>query len=196
MDLVIEVHVMNYLVLHGLGGSKGGHWQEWLTESLKRKGKKVWFPQFSDWDRPLKNVWLNQLNRTLEQIPDEPLTVVAHSLGCILWIHYAAQRLSRRIDRVIMVCPPSPYHKKAEIQDFFPLPEAKQSLAAAAKKSLFVLSTNDPFLPQADMGHFLTYCLPCFIIPEQGHINLDSGYGPWPWMLKLCLEDQMDWKNS
>ncbi|MCO7174539.1 RBBP9/YdeN family alpha/beta hydrolase [Sporolactobacillus kofuensis] len=182
----------NYLVLHGLGGSTGGHWQEWLTNELKAQGKNVWFPNLPDWDHPKKDEWLSCLDDTMHAIPeDDPLVVVTHSLGCILWIHYAAQHQERKVSRLIMVCPPSNGLDKAEIQNFFPLPFDKRVLRITAKESLLILSTNDPFLSRDRICEYLDFQIPCLILPEQGHINLQSGYGGWPWMLKLCLRDDL-----
>ncbi|MCQ2011525.1 MAG: alpha/beta fold hydrolase [Sporolactobacillus sp.] len=183
-----------FLVLHGLGGSTSGHWQEWLTKELKKRGERVWFPQFPQWDHPVRESWINCLEETIDEIPkDEPLVVVTHSLGCILWIHYASQHNARKVDRVIMVCPPSEHLDNPEIQNFFPLPKDKASLPSIAKKTLLILSTNDRFLPQEEMKQYFDFHVPCLIFPEQGHINIQSGYGPWPWILRFCLEDAAYW---
>jgi predicted alpha/beta hydrolase family esterase len=185
-------NMTSYLVLHGLGGSIDGHWQEWLTRELRKRGNRVWFPQFPQWDHPDKETWLNCLDETINEIPDDgPLVVITHSLGCILWIHYASQRNARKVDRLIMVCPPSNQLDQEEIQNFFPLPVDKTHLRTIAQKSFLILSTNDPFLPQGELQQYFEYHIPCLILPGQGHINIQSGYGSWPWMLHLCLEDVM-----
>ncbi|MCL1631018.1 alpha/beta hydrolase [Sporolactobacillus sp. CPB3-1] len=183
-----------FLVLHGLGGSTDGHWQEWLVHSLKNEGRRVWFPQFPQWDHPVKETWLAVLDQELRAIPaDQPLTVITHSLGCILWLHYAARKNVRTVEQLIMVCPPSEHVKKPEIQNFFPLPEDKTSIKRIAKQSMLILSSNDPFLPRDEMKQYFAYRIPCFIFPEQGHINTRAGYGPWPWMLHFLLEGSLEW---
>ncbi|RYM04588.1 alpha/beta fold hydrolase [Sporolactobacillus sp. THM7-7] len=182
----------NFLILHGLGGSTGGHWQEWLSDQLKTRGHRVYFPQFPDWDRPDKERWLHQLKAVFSEIPEnEPLSVVAHSLGCILWIHYAADAAARKVNRAILVSPPSPFRKVEAVRDFFPLPDDKGGLKRAAKKTLLVFSSDDPFLPPKDAPHYFGYGVPCMVLPEMGHINVPSGYGPWPGMLHFCLDDKL-----
>ncbi|MDN3954171.1 RBBP9/YdeN family alpha/beta hydrolase [Sporolactobacillus laevolacticus] len=182
----------NYLVLHGLGGSTNGHWQEWLTNELRAKGENVWFPQLPEWDHPVKAEWLSCLDDTMRLIPeDDQLVVVTHSLGCILWIHYAAQRFARKVSRAIMVCPPSNDLDKVEIQNFFPLPADKNVLQMIAAETLLIASTNDPFLSRDKIQQYFDYQIPCLILPEQGHVNVQSGYGVWPWMLGLCLRDTL-----
>ncbi|RYL89790.1 alpha/beta fold hydrolase [Sporolactobacillus sp. THM7-4] len=187
----------SFLILHGLGGSGEGHWQRWLYNELKKRNKSVFFPQFSGQDRPVKEIWLEQLNHVIGSIPEtDPLVVVTHSLGCILWIHYAAQAARRRVKRAILVSPPSQYLSISEIRNFFPLPETKDSLATAADKTMFVMSANDPYLPQQAVSQYFEYGVPCVILPGMGHINVESGWGPWPWILESCLIDRMPIPDS
>lgn len=204
---MIEVLEMtSFLILHGFGGSTDGHWQEWLSERLCEKELNVYFPQFPDWNRPRKSVWLQVLNDTMNRIPeDENLVVVAHSLGCILWLHYAAQKKRRHVNRAILVSPPSDspgpdtlnfffpeeseqkHQAEEAIQSFYPFPADKNSLLTAADKTLIIVSTTDPFLPGSSVLNFRTYNVPIILLPDMGHINVRSGYGPWPWILEACL---------
>jgi predicted alpha/beta hydrolase family esterase len=139
----------------------------------------------------------------MDTIPEgDFLTVVAHSLGCALWIHYVAQSHRRRADRVILVSPPSQWLSaetvdthfpnadgRRMLRSFFPLPDDRTSLAKASDKTLFVISSNDPFLPPDQVHHYFDYDVPVMIIPGCGHINVGTGFGAWPSMLELCLND-------
>lgn len=187
----------NFLILHGLGGSTGGHWQEWLFHELKARGERVCFPQFPDWDRPRKAIWLAQLNDVMASIPEkEKLVVIAHSLGCMLWIHYAAQCLKRKVSKAILVCPPSRFLDEEAIKDFFPLPENTSALAEGADRTLIVTSSTDPFLPKNSVSQYFEYGVPCLILPGMGHINVKSGYGPWPWMIDVCLGSTLPFSDA
>lgn len=198
----------SFLILHGFGGSTDGHWQEWLGKELKRKGKKVYFPQFPDWNRPQKDVWLAVLKETLEAIPDhEKLVVVTHSLGCVLWFHYAALHEKRKVSRAIIVSPPArrlipgllrvffPGEPEREtlaeeaLKSFYPVPEDESLLISAAERTLIVASSTDPFLPGDSILGYTVYGVPIVLLPDMGHINVRSGYGPWPWILDVCLCD-------
>lgn len=187
----------SFLILHGLGGSTGRHWQEWLFNELKARGKRVFFPQLPDWDCPQTEIWLARLNNIMASIPEnERLVVVAHSLGCALWIHYTAQSVKRKVTRAILVSPPSQYLDKEAIKSFFPLPRNQSALAETAEKTLIVASSTDLFLPKNAVSQYFDYGVPCLTLPGMGHINVESGYGPWPWMLDLCLNDTLPFPLS
>lgn len=198
----------DFLILHGFSGSTGEHWQEWLHQELEKRNFQVRFPQFSDWDKPDKSVWLSQLNKTMSEIGDtQRLTVVAHSLGCVLWLHYAAQAARKKVGRVLLVSPPAVHpvpdslkvffpepseaRKQAEqaIAGFYPFPSDTASLAGAAEKTAIITSTTDPFMPGRSVLDFRTYGVPILLLPAMGHINVCSGFGPWPWMLHVCLQN-------
>ncbi|MDD9147250.1 MULTISPECIES: RBBP9/YdeN family alpha/beta hydrolase [unclassified Sporolactobacillus] len=187
----------NFLILHGLGGSRGGHWQEWLFHELKARGERVCFPQFPDWDCPRKAVWLARLNNIMASVPENEKTVViAHSLGCVLWFHYAAQPLRRKVRKAILVCPPSQFLNEKAIEDFFPLPDNTASLAEAADRTLIVTSSTDPFFPQSTVSQYYKYGVPCLTFPGMGHINVKSGYGPWPWIMDACLDGSLPFPDG
>jgi Predicted esterase of the alpha/beta hydrolase fold len=200
--------VMDYLILHGFAGSTGGHWQEWLYQELNKRGFRACFPQFPDWENPDKMVWLSILNKTMDEIQDTGrLTVVTHSLGCVLWLHYAAQATRKKVGRVILVSPPAihpvpdslsfffpePSEKKQQaekaIAGFYPFPSDTRSLAEAADKTVIISSTTDPFMPDQSILEFRTYGVPIILLPAMGHINVGSGFGPWPWLLHACLHN-------
>ena len=178
----------SFLILYGVGGSEQSHWQSWLYRELVKQGEKVYFPDFPDKDQPIKDVWLKHLSFIFEKIPqNEEVTVVAHSLACIMWFHYAASHPRRKAKRAILVSLPSPYLQYEPVMTFFPLPEDKHEVANVAEKTLFVLSSTDPYCSLGDAYQYLDLGVPCVILPKMGHINVESGYGPWQWILDVCL---------
>jgi predicted alpha/beta hydrolase family esterase len=178
----------SFLLIHGLGGSGPQHWQSWLYTQLKERNCDVYYPTFSNFDAPDKDVWLQELRTVMEQIPTEnELTVLAHSLGCFLWLHHASTTLGRSVQRVILVAPPSPTVVIPEASSFYPVPLHESNLLKAANQTTFVLSTNDPYCNVDDIPHFLRMNTTVIAFPKMGHINTESGYGPWPWIMDVCL---------
>jgi predicted alpha/beta hydrolase family esterase len=74
---------------------------------------------------------------------------------------------------------------------FFPVPENLIVTAAVAERSLFVLSSTDPYCSVEDASQYLDLGIPCVMLPKMGHINVEAGYGPWPWILDVCLNQQV-----
>ena len=147
-----------FLILHGWGGNKPSHWQEHLAESLASAGKTVFYPKMPEPALPDLNAWLERLAVELaviqdhirDEAPDATLTVLAHSLGCINWLHYVSQlsvshlsvshlsvsQLSVSMpiaDRVLLVAPPyivpqlPPIDVPPSVAAFFPPPIAPTS---------------------------------------------------------------------
>ena len=59
-----------------------------------------------------------------------------------------------------------------------------------ANETLLITSTNDPYM-SVDEAKELQNSLgaPMKVLQNAGHINADSGYGEWPWILTKIKED-------
>jgi uncharacterized protein len=177
----------SFLLIHGLGGSGPQHWQTWLHGQLRERNADVHYPTFSNYDAPDREVWMQELRAAWDKIPaDHEVTVIAHSLGCILWMHYGETAPLRSADQVILVAPPSSLRVIPEVAPFYPVPLHSASLAKVANETLFVLSTDDPYCSLEDAVPYLRLGAPANVLPNMGHINTDSGHGEWPWILEQC----------
>lgn len=176
-----------FLIIHGLGGSGSEHWQSWLYRELNQENCHVIYPAFTNPAAPNKNVWMEELSMAIDRIPHgHSLTVIAHSLGCLLWLHYASTQNKQIANKVILVAPPSPRHILPEAFSFFPVPLNRNNLLRAAEDTLFVHSTDDPYCSLEDVTQFNNLNLPSILLPNAGHINIESGHGKWPWILNEC----------
>ena len=167
-----------FLILHGLGGSGPDHWQTWLAEQLRADGETVRYPFLPDALEPRLGAWLEALDAER----DARQTVVCHSLACCLWLHHRA-RGGPPAERVLLVAPPGTDAGLPEIEEFFPVP-LDPALAAGA---MIVCSDDDPYSPH---GAVREYAEPLGIEAEvvsgAGHINPETGFGPWPGLLRWC----------
>lgn len=175
------------LVLHGFENHRPvGHWHRLLTEQLRDAGTQVVYPQLPTPDDPVLDDWLEVLGTELALLGDPARVervVVAHSLGCILWLHACARGLvDPPVDRVLLVAPPGPEETAQKILAFAPvaMPTAAQ-LAAASGSARLVCSDADPWCA---IGAVAAYATPLGIdvdvLPEAGHLTIEDGYGPWP----------------
>ncbi len=162
---------MRFLVLHGLGGSGPDHWQTWLAERLRAAGEDVRYPRFPGADRPALDAWLATLDD--ERAPGGGEVVLAHSLGCLLWLHHRAAG-GPPAARALLVAPPGPAAAAAgvpEVAPFFPAPLRGDDGAR------WVCSDADPYCPE---GARTLFDGPFDVLPGAGHVNTDAGFGPWP----------------
>lgn len=159
-----------YLILHGYQGSGPGHWQSWLAGRLRSGDASVHFPDLPDADRPRLSAWLDALERELDQF-SEPPVVICHSAGCLLWLHHVA-RGGKPAERVLLVAPASEDAVPETLLNFFPAPDVELDNAR------LVCADNDPYCPAGAQNVYPG--LPTDLLPGEGHINPDAGYGAWP----------------
>ncbi|WP_428503503.1 RBBP9/YdeN family alpha/beta hydrolase [Roseateles sp.] len=161
------------LLLPGWLNSGPGHWQS------------LWEAQFdhlrveqSDWERPLRGDWMARLDEVL-QAQDEPVVLVAHSLGCQLVASWASHsRHTARVRGALLVAPPDTEAPGTppQLHNWRQIQRARLPFPAIA-----VISSDDPFCASergaqmaADWGASLVLAGP------RGHLNADSGLGDWP----------------
>ncbi|PRY36245.1 RBBP9/YdeN family alpha/beta hydrolase [Umezawaea tangerina] len=182
------------LLLHGLNGSGPAHWQNWLAGELAHHGAQVDMPVFGDPDRPTLDVWLAELRTHLMAAPSTgERVVVAHSLGCLLWLHHADtfDDPALRVDRVLLVAPPRPDHVEPLVTTFMPPPQDPAALRRAAVTTRLVAGEGDPNLTLAEAKLLAeTLRVDLDVIVGGGHLNADSDYGSWPAVLKWVRSDR------
>jgi uncharacterized protein len=168
-----EVNVtVPILVVPGLGGSGEQHWQTHLERSFSNAARV----HQDDWDRPHLMRWVDRLAQAVSARPGSML--VAHSLGCPLVAHLAVQRPDAPIGAALLVAPAdveSARHTPDHTRGFAPIP-----LLTLPFRSIVVASSNDPFI-KFDRARDLANAWGAEFIDVGpcGHINVDSGFGPW-----------------
>ena len=185
----------SFIILHGLGGSGPAHWQSWLYKELLDAGENVYYPTLPNYDNPHKDEWMQTLEHTFQTISSDHITVIAHSLGCILWLQFAQkhdQKIKNIVKRVILVAPPSPYLDHQIIQRFFPLPIKGKGTVQSYNCILQIQSTNDPYCSVEDSHYFKRLGIKQLLVVDKGHINIESGFGKWPWILDYCMEQNVE----
>ena len=168
------------LILHGWGGSDFPHWQSWLAGELAKDYGKVSFLKFSNVDFPVLEIWKKELENELLNF--KPDIVVCHSLANTLWFHLCNEGNLRMIEELYLVAPPSMSCKIEELKTFFPL---KTPTDTYAKKTTIVVSTDDPYITM-DEAYKLQKSIKSEIkiLQNAGHINAESGFGRWEWILQ------------
>ncbi len=172
---------MPLLILHGLDGNEPDHWQTWLAEQAAAAGIEVRYPQLPSPATPRRDAWCDAVLPLLPADLDPELDVVAHSLGCDLWGHLARRTRHAVARRVLLVAPPSPSLVARDIPTFDPAPPSRDLLDCCPDTKL-LLGSDDPWLP--DPGRMLDCGLPAERVQGGAHLNVESGYGPWPAMLR------------
>ena len=161
------------LFVPGLGGSGPGHWQT-LWERDIPDARCV---EQADWNAPQRADWIRTLKDALDKTPGA--VVVAHSLGCILLAHVAAEYPTLPIKAGLLVAPAdveSAGPAREAVQGFGPIPMQRMPFPSAV-----VTSADDPYVLVERAGVFAAAWGATLInIGRCGHINVEAGFGPWP----------------
>ena len=146
-------------------------------------------------DEPELTDWLAALRSTLADLPADGYDVVAHSLGAVLWLHHVADtgrhargrhacRWSHRPSPRTTIAPRSPA--------FFPPPMDVDAVRRGADGTVLVGRRRRP-VPARGIAE--AYGRPLMIattvLEGGGHVNVESGLGPWPAVLDWCGRDNL-----
>jgi uncharacterized protein len=181
-----------FLILHGLANHRPPeHWQFWLAGRLRDQGHRVLYPGMPDPDSPRFALWEQELGRQLSSMEAKDRVVICHSLACLLWFKTAGRLTAEeRVDRLLLVSPPASARVPEAGASFrVESLEVEAILASARGEIRIVCSDGDPYNPS---GAREMYGDPLGIrvdvLSGAGHINPDSGYGPWPEIEQWCIE--------
>jgi predicted alpha/beta hydrolase family esterase len=162
------------LIVPGLNDSGPGHWQTWL-QTQYRGAVRV---KQSRWDQPDLDKWAEQIGRVIDSHPANVSWVVAaHSFGCLALARYLGQHKpdltqAGGIHSALLVAPADPV--KFEVEDL--LPRTGLGIPATV-----IASENDPWMPLNRAQLWARHWSARFQnLGEVGHINTESGFGPWP----------------
>ncbi|MBI4914052.1 MAG: serine hydrolase family protein [Acidobacteria bacterium] len=159
------------LIVPGYQNSGPGHWQSLWEASMG--ARRVEMP---NWHFPRKVPWVDALDEAVGRAGEAPI-LVAHALGCIAVAHWARVS-SREVAAALLVAPADVERSDGPqvLRGFAPIPKSRLPFP-----SLLVASADDPHLaPERarDLAGFWGSRLR--LLPEGGHLDPESGYGPWP----------------
>lgn len=161
------------LIVPGYTNSGPDHWQTRWENKLST-ARRV---HQAEWSKPVVGDWTRVLADAVNAAR-KPVVLVAHSLGVATAIQSIPQ-LTGKVAGAFLVSPPdveNPDIRPRHLMTFGPYPRHKLPFP-----SVTIASRNDPFsafeksedIAAAWGSHFVD-------AGEAGHINADSGHGPWP----------------
>lgn len=182
--------MIHTVIVLGVGGSEYSHWQSWLQRQLMSCSRV----EQQDWNAPVLETWVEQFRSTVAAI-DAPLQIVAHSFGCLTTVAALAQypALQRKVKNLVLVAPANPGRfgeagfardSQHDYQDYF------HQLQVQVPASMLI-SENDPWL---NAEHALelaqSWQLEPVSLGHVGHINVASGFGPFPELWNYLISEK------
>ncbi|MFC1649532.1 RBBP9/YdeN family alpha/beta hydrolase [Patescibacteria group bacterium] len=178
------------LIIHGIAGHAGIHWQKWLHDELVKKGYKVLMPNMPRADHPDRSEWLQKIvTLTKEDRPLKNLTMVGHSLGVTTVLDFIEQAGSP-ITKLISVSGFGDDYGHELNSYFLGARDIKYKKVRNNLKNAQVLyGDDDPFVPQKTLKKLADdLSVKPIVIEDGGHLNTKSGYTKFPKLLELITQ--------
>ena len=164
------------LIVPGWCGSGPAHWQT-IWEQNHPEYIRV---SQKDWRSVHRPDWVETLDRAVASVSGNVI-LVAHSLGClaVTWWATTRPRNAGKVRGAMLVAPPDLHSAPGTLPalaSFTPTPLVRLPFA-----SLLIGSENDPYASiDAAAGFAREWGSEFVNVGAEGHINADSGHGPWP----------------
>lgn len=154
------------LIVPGLHSSGPAHWQTWFEQHIPGSVRVIQ----RDWKAADLPEWASRVRREISRNPGR-IFIAAHSFGALAAVQAAFDH-SDRIGGAMLVAPADP--AKFGVEDHLPA-------APLPFRTVVVASANDPWMRLERAGHFADLWGADLVnLGDAGHINAESGFGPWP----------------
>lgn len=169
----MKVKDADILIIPGYTNSGPEHWQTRWQGKLST-ARRV---EQAEWSKPVLEDWVGELARAVNEA-EKPVVLVAHSLGVATAVQ-ALPQFHNRVAGGFFVAPPdvaNPAIRPKHLMTFGPYPREPLPFP-----SIVVASRNDPFSSFEAAEDIAGAWGSLFLdAGESGHINAESGHGPWP----------------
>ena len=183
---------MIILILHGIEGKAGDHWERWLNEQLTAKGHLVLMPNLPNSNHPDRKEWLETVKKLLKNIDLTQLIIVGHSLGVVTGLDFIEQA-SQKIRALISISGFA-YDYGSDFNNYFLKVETinLQKVKSHLEKSFVIYGDNDPYVPQKTLKDLAdSLGVTPKIIHQGQHLNTDAGYTSFPYLLEIIDNMEM-----
>jgi len=181
---------MTIVILHGIEGHAGIHWQQWLNDELIKAGHKVIMPNLPQSQHPDRHTWLHFIKNIIDNLSqDEEIILVGHSLGVITALDFI-ETSKRKISKLISV---SGFAKPTDnpLNDYFMKEKTTKfkKVLKNLKSAVVIYGTKDPYVPQKILSHLAKKLkVEPIIIKDGGHLNTESGFTRFPQILSAIID--------
>ena len=166
------------LILPGLDGSPAPHWQHWWAAT----DPDALIVDQHDWANPTHEAWEADLAGAILNHPG--CILVGHSLGAVLAARILTRWPQLKVSAALLVAPANPDASR-RLASFAGLPDRPLGVPTT-----LVASRNDPWMSFGQSRHLANlWDAELVDIGFAGHINVASGFGPWP--AALALRDDL-----
>jgi uncharacterized protein len=171
----MRVSDLDILIIPGFGDSGPHHWQSRWEQKLST-ARRV---EQQDWFKPTHDAWVAAILREIDKA-EKPVALVGHSLGSLAAASALVRAPKGKIATAFLVAPPD-LDNAALPPGIDPAFKEKAPRTALEIPGVIVASRNDAFADYPFAEKLAAqWGLDLADAGEAGHINAESGHGPWP----------------
>ena len=165
---------LDILIAPGLGGGSPAHWYTRWERKLST-ARRI---EQSDWSQPDFDAWIAGIADHAARA-ERQVVLVGHSLGALAIAHAAPLLTDRNVRAAFLVAPPS--QRVLAIMPEVDPRFAQIPTAPLPFPSVLVASRDDPYATfEESEAMALDWGSAISDAGNAGHINDESGHGPWP----------------
>ncbi len=188
----ITIKTRTVFIIHGTMGNPKENWFPWLSKELEKLGCKVFVPKFPTPDNQNLKSWIGTFKKYETEI-NETTIFIGHSLGSAFILNLL-ERINNPIKAAFLISGFIGLLAKKEFDELNKTFTDKdfnwKNIKMNCKKFYVINSDNDPYVP-LKKGRELTKSLDTelIIIKNAGHINKESGYEKFDFLLNKIKEE-------
>jgi len=169
----MKVKDADILIVPGYTNSGADHWQS-RWEAKLSTARRV---EQAEWSKPVREDWTATVAKAVNEA-ERPVVIVAHSLG-VPSVVQAIPLFGKPVAGAFFVAPPDVANRDIRprhLMTFGPYPRDPLPFP-----SITIASRNDPYCAFEVAEDIASAWGSLFIdAGESGHLNSESGHGPWP----------------
>ena len=188
----IDIEIYHVFIIHGTMGNPKENWFPWISKELQKLECKIFVPKFPTPENQNLENWIETFKKYEAEI-NETTIFIGHSLGAAFILNLL-ERINKPVKAAFLVSGfIGPLNKKEfdNINQTFTNREFNwKKIKANCKRFYVINSDNDPYVPLnkgKELAKFLETNL--IIIKEAGHINKESGYEKFDFLLDKIKEE-------
>ena len=173
---------VDILIVPGWSSSGPDHWQS----RWQRHFDTAHRIEQDDWVTPKRKDWTNRILQSAERA-NRKIVLVGHSIGVIAVAHAASQLPEEKTLGAYLVAPADVENAdKWPVTEGFKFTDTKSDFAPIPQQALpfpamVIASSSDPYCELSRAQTLASQWNASFVeAGALGHINVDSGHGPWP----------------
>lgn len=172
---------MTILILHGITGHAGTHWQGWLHNELIKKGHAVIMPTLPHPNHPDRYECLATIKELAKNSNLNNLILVGHSLGVVSALDFIEQ--AAIAVKALVSVGGFAHDYGSKLNSYFMIEKQIDftKVNKNVKNKSVIYGNDDPHVPQWALSELAKKLhVEPTVIPKGGHLNTESGYTTFP----------------